>query len=1137
MKKIDPKQRYRSWPMLKKMLIIMKLTTVLLFIALFQVSAKSYSQETKLSLKFDKESLENVFSKIEANSEFSIFYKNELIKNSQKISGEFKDVMISEILDQVLKSAELTYTIKDKLIMIVPNDYVAGNTIAPQSGRKVTGKVADQSGTVVPGATIVIKGTTTGTVTDNNGNFSLPNVSEKTVLVCSFIGMKSQEAVVGNKATISFTLSDESIGLEEVAVIGYGTIKRKDLTGAVSSIKSVDIVRGNPTSPVQALQGAVPGVVITKLSNKPGALWSIDIRGENTITADPNADGTKNLTLTSSTPQAQGTEPLVVIDGVIGGRLMDINPADIESIDILKDASSTAIFGSRGANGVIIITSKRGISGKPRVTFDSYVGIKTPAHLPRMQNAQEFYKSTITDAQLNGSSITEANTFNVNEMNIINNGRSTDIVRELTKPGMNTGNTLAISGGNDATTYRISGGYINEDGMINLTNYKKYNVNATIDSKITKFLKVGVTIYENFSTNPMGSLEVLRTAYRSRPTVTLFYSDLVDAAIGGDAAIGPVNGYAVKMGRNDTMNPLLESSSKSNYVWTRNVSSQMGNAYAEINLLKGLVFKSSVSASYQLAKQDEYRGKYSKSVNLGANTRASVENDYFTSYTFDNQLSYNYKKGKSNLSATALQSVYKTTTEMNVIAVTGLPYVSYWYNLASATSTPTIGSQFFQRTLESYMGRVNYTYNDKYVFTLTGRGDGASQLAEGHKWAFFPSGAFAWRLVDEPFIKKIAAISDLKLRVSYGQVGNSVVAPYSTTANLLTTNYGFGPVAGIGFAPNNLANQGLGWERSQELNLGLNLGFFKNRITAAIEVYDRTTKDLIMKEALPTTSGFNTITANVGRVSNKGVEILLNTVNVASKSVNWTTAINFAKNVNKLEALPNGAQFGWSGSTNPENVLAVGQPLKSFLYFQSNGIWQLKDSVLAKSFSALPGQVRIVDQNNDGKITLGVVGKDDRVILGSQLPKFTVGMTNRVSFKNFDLSVMMYYRNGTMYKNAFLAGYVSDAGGGGRLALNYWTKNNPSNEIYGMGIAANNYRDAICFEDASFLRISDITFGYNIPKAKLEKLSIDRVRVYLQVINPAYFTKFHGGDPEYNGGAYQDDVPSETFTFGFNIAF
>jgi hypothetical protein len=351
------------------------------------------------------------------------------------------------------------------------------------------------------------------------------------------------------------------------------------------------------------------------------------------------------------------------------------------------------------------------------------------------------------------------------------------------------------------------------------------------------------------------------------------------------------------------------------------------------------------------------------------------------------------------------------------------------------------------------------------------------------------------------------------------------------------TNYSFGQNAGIGLAPGNLPNQQLGWERSEELNLGLNVGFFNNRVTAAIEVYNRTTKDLIMRQALPTTSGFGTIIANVGRVSNKGVEMLLNTTNITTKNLMWTTSLNFTKNVNRLEELPNGAKYGWSGGTNPENALAVGHPLKSFLYFQAAGIWQLGDSVEAKRYGQVPGQVRIVDQNNDGKISAGVIGQDDRVIVGSQLPNYTLGMTNRVSYKNLDVAVMMYYRNGTMFKNGFMSSYISDAGGGARLNLNYWTRNNPSNEIWGMGIPGSNFRDAIFYQDASFLRIADVTFGYTLPKAKTDKMGIDKMRFYLQLINPAYFTKYLGGDPEYNGAAYQDDVPSSTVSFGFNLGF
>ena len=1025
-------------------------------------------------------------------------------------------------------------------LLFLTSLFLCLTSISWAQSRKLTGHVvASENGSNLSGASVTIKGTSKGVVTNAEGKFSIDIPSKGTsVVVINSIGYASQEIRVTTQTDLTVKLVTETKALDDVVVVGYGSVKKKDLTGAVGSVKATEIVRGNPANATQALQGQVPGVLVTKMSNKPGQLWQIAIRGENTITPNPNADGGVNLTYTSSNQQFQGTEPLVVIDGIIGGKLQDINPADIESMDILKDASSTAIYGSRGANGVIIISSKRGLSGKPRVTLDSYFGQRTPAHLPVMENAKEFYKSTITDAQLNGSTITEASAFNVNELAIINSGKTVDLARLVAGPGMNAGSTLSISGGNGATTYRISGGYIQEDGMVPLTNYKKYNMNAAVDSKITRFLKVGFSLYQNFSTNPTGSLEVPRTVYRERPTSTIYYKDLVDAAIGGDAALGPVNGYAVRMGRNTAVNPLLEANSRDNYTWTRNVNSQMGNAYAEINLLEGLVFKSSISVSYQMAKQDEYRGKYSKAINVTGATRASVENDFLSSYTFDNQLTYNYQKGKSKLNVTALQSAFKNTNEFNVISVTGLPYVSYWYNLGSTSGTPVIGSGFNQRTLSSYMGRINYTFNEKYLLTFTGRSDGASQLAPGNKWAFFPSGAFAWRLGDEKFFKKMKSISDLKLRVSYGQVGNSVVSPYSTSATLTpASNYSFGQAAGIGFGPNNLANQGLGWERSQELNLGLNVGLFNNRITAVAEVYKRTTKDLIMRQSIPTTNGFSSVVSNVGRVSNKGIELLLNTVNIQTKDFQWTSSINFTKNINKLEELANGAKFGYSGSnTSPESILAVGYPLKSFMYFQANGIWQLKDSVAAKSYGAVPGSVRIVDQNKDGKISAGVLGQDDRVILGSQLPNFTLGFTNRVSYKNFDLAVMMYYRNGTMFRNGFMSSYVSDAGGGARLKLNYWTRNNPSNEMWGMGVAKT-FSDALYYEDASFLRIADITVGYNLSKAKLQKLGVDRLRLYAQIINPAYFTKFNGGDPEYNGAAYQDDFPSLTCNFGLNLSF
>jgi len=1105
--------------------------------------------QEKVSISLSNGSLKSFLQSIEKQVDVTFSYQKGVIEQQEKLNLLVNNETLENVLRKVFAPRNITYQFQKNNQIILEKGLIPTNgnfssevssTISNETivaDRTISGKVTDEKGDAVPGVNVRLKNTSKGVATNANGIFSI-SIPEKgaSTLIFSFVGFETQEINVGNQVQLAVKLLPSQETLNEVVVIGYGSVKKKDLTGAVGTISAKEITRGNPTNATQALQGQVPGVVVTKMSNKPGQLWSIAIRGENTITANPNADGAVNLTLVSSNPQNMNTEPLVVIDGVIGGKLQDINPADIQTIDILKDASSTAIYGSRGANGVVIITSKRGSTGKPRVTFDSYLGVKSPSHLPKMQDAQEYFKSSITDAALNGAIVSQS-MFNVNELNIINSGKTTDLVGLLTKPGINSGANVAVSGGSGGTNYRFSAGYIQEDGMMPLTNYKKYNLNAAVDSKIASFLKVGITMYANYSTNPTGSFEVPRTAYRERPTSTIYYKDLVDPVVGNDASIGDVNGYAVRMGRNTAVNPLLEASSLDNYQWTRNVSSQMGNAYAEFELYKGLTFKSSISASYQMAKQDEYRGKYSKAVNVSGNTRASVENDFIMAYTFDNQLTYNVEKGKSKLNATALQSAFKTSTEMNAIAATGLPYVSYWYNLASGTAAPTIYSGYNQRTLESYMGRLNYTYDNKYILTFTARSDGASQLAEGQKWAFFPSGAFAWKLGEEEFVKNLNFFDDLKVRASFGQVGNSVVSPYATSATLMNTNYGYGQNPGVGFAPNNLPNQDLGWERSEELNLGLNTAFFKNRVSITAEWYNRSTKDLIMRQALPTSSGFSTIIANVGRVSNKGVEILLNTTNISKKYFTWTSSLNFAKNINRLEELPNGAMYGWSGSTNPENILAVGYPLKSFLYYKANGIFQLGDVEEAKKYSSNPGAVRIVDQNGDGKITSGVLGKDDRVILGSQLPNFTMGLTNRVSYKNFDLAVMMYYRNGTMYKNGFLSNYISDPGGGGRLSLNYWTKENPSNEMWGMGIPGTIGRDAIYYQDASFLRISDVTFGYTLPRKLLDKMGIDNMRMYLQSINPAYFTKYSGGDPEYNGAAYQDDFPSTTLTFGFNVGF
>lgn len=979
--------------------------------------------------------------------------------------------------------------------------------------RQVTGRVLnDENGAILAGASVSVKGQSKGAITDADGKFSISIPTKgTTVLVISSVGFAGQEITVTNQTSLLVRMVSETKALDDVVVIGYGTVKKKDLTGAVGTVASADIVRANPKDATQALQGQVAGVVVTKASNLPGQAWGIDIRGENTISGV--------------------TEPLVVIDGVIGGRLRDINPADIQSIDVLKDASSTAIYGSRGANGVVIITSKKGVSGRAKVSIDAYVGQKTPAHLPELQTAQQFYQSMVTDWTLNGGT---PPTFTVNELDMVNNGKSTNWVKEITAPSLSTGTTVAVSGGNNGTTYRFSGSYIQDDGSIRHSTFKKYSLNGSVDSKINRFLHIGFTAYVNYNENPTGSFEALRSAYRARPTGVVYYNDLVDPSAGYDLGIGPWNGYAVWMGikDNQVLSPIVEAD-PANYQFQTNISNQMGNAFAEITLMKGLTFRSSISAAVIGQKQGDYRGTYTKDRAGVRLPRATYKTSDNRTFTFDNQLTYNTEFGKHRLNVTVLQSAYKNISEDYSTSVQNLPFASAWYNLGSAGNSNITGvsSDYNQNTLQSYMGRVNYTFNDKYLFTLTGRADGASQLAPGNKWAFFPSGAFAWKMIQEDFMRNNKLFSDLKLRVSYGEVGNSNVSPYSTQASLLNTVYSYGASLGVGFAPGNLANADLKWERSQELNLGINFGILNNRITGSVEVYNRTTKDLILQENLPTSTGFNTVNANVGRISNKGVEVLLNTKNIVKNDFSWTTTLTFAKNNNKIEALANGVNSIIGSS------LFVGYPVKSYYDYRFAGIWQTADATAAAAFGQKPGSVKVSDLNGDGVISSST-GKDDRTIVGSQLPNYILGMTNRINYKDFDLSFLLYYRNGTTYKNNLLTGTMADYTNTryNHIVLNYWTVNNPTNDFYGPGVSQP-YKNAIAYEDASFLRISDITAGYTVPNTKLDKWGIDRMRVYLQVSNPFIFTKYHGQDPEYNSSTYIDDVPTVIFTFGVNLGF
>ncbi len=973
--------------------------------------------------------------------------------------------------------------------------------------RTITGKVIDDTGEALPGTNVLVKGTTIGDITDVNGEFRVDVPDDNSILVFSFTGFLTQEIAVGNQTTINVTLKQDDLLLNEVVVVGYGEIKKSDLTGAVASVQTKDIVRGNPIIASKAIQGQVAGATVTKLNNKPGTGYSITIRGENTIN--------------------NSTQPLVVIDGLMGGDINNLNPNDIQSMDILKDASSTAIYGSRGANGVIIITTKKGVSGKPRISYDSYIGVKNPAHLPELMNTAQFYKSIYTDRILEGStgaSFTAAERANIDANN------TTDWVDLVTGPGMQMSQNLSVSGGTEKTTYRFSGGFLNEDGNVLYTGFKRYNLNAGLDSKIGKYFKLGFTSYVSYGDINVGSGESLRNAYRARPTGTVYYKDLANPSENSDI---DVNGYAFWMGINDKQvgNPLLDIDPTVSKLQTTNTSI-ISNAYVEVTPLKGLSIRSSISASYTSERAGDFRGRWSKS-QIGAKPRAQFDNRTLANYTLDNIINYSVDFGRHKINLTGLQSAFYQRNEAYSIFVRDLPYDSDWYALGTAATIGSIGSSLVERSILSYMGRINYSFNDKYLLTLTGRSDGASQLSEGNKWAFFPSVAVAWRLGDEPFINNLNVFSNLKVRLSYGEVGNATVNPYSTQAGLLNTGYDFDGTSAFGFAPANLGNKDLRWERSNELNLGIDFGFFKNRISASLELYNRKTVDLILNQKIPTVTGFSQVIANVGQIENKGVELTLRTTNVATKSFNWNTTFAFTKNNNKLLQL-----YGDGQKVDKGNRLFVGYPIRANFDYEFDGIWQTTDKDLAAKYKQVPGSVRVVDQNNDGVIS-STDAIDDRVYLGTQLPNWILGVTNRLNFKQFDFSFFVYYRDGVQYNNSTLSGTFGEVSGTryNRLAsLDYWRSDNPSNTYFGV-VAANPYRSAINYQDASFLRISDITLGYTLPQAVMDKLKMSSARFYGQVINPYVSSKFTGFDPEFNSAIFQDDVPSMTMLFGVNISF
>ena len=983
--------------------------------------------------------------------------------------------------------------------------------------QRVSGRVVDAGGQPVIGASVIVEGTSNGSITDANGAFSI-NARPGSSVVISCLGYVDAQATLREGMVV--TLSEDAEMLDETVVIGYGTIKKRDLTGSVASVSTSDLIRGGNTNASGALQGSLPGVQIQRSNNKPGGGYNILIRGLNTISGS--------------------TAPLVVVDGVQGAALENINPDDIERIDILKDASSTAIYGSRATNGVVLVTTRRGQTGKPRVDYSGYVGVRSYTNLPNMMTGEEYVQLAREAARAgnNNQYKDDDKVFTPSELKAIQDGNYFNWVDATTHPAVMTNHSLSATGGDKVTTYAISAGYYFEDGLVDPQEYSRYNLRASVDVRPVDFVKFGINMYGTHSDRDTGNSDVLQDAIRMRPTY--HPTNLVTGA----------EEWAYSNGQ---YNPLVAIKNKWNQTKQYNF---LGNVYLELLPLKGLSLKTTFSPDYRINEIGQYRGTYTKA-NKGANKATSnYAKNSVMNWVWDNQVTYNLEFGRNRLDLTGVFSMLETKAENLKGIGNGLSFNSLWYNLQGGANSNTSTSGYTQTNLMSWLARANYSYDDRYYATASIRFDGSSKLADGHKWGSFASAALAWRISGESFMQDVDWINNLKLRLSFGQSGNDNVSAYQTMGAISgAKQYTFGSSELIGYVPNTLRNLALGWERTNEYNVGLDFGFFQDRISGSVEYYDRITKDLIMNKTVPVTSGYSSVKANVGTVRNNGVEVLLNTVNVKTSDFTWRTSLNFSYNKNRIVDLQYKEDLSSRGPAlegmwgDYSNLWIIGQPVDINFSLKTIGVWKTDEAEEAAKYGNKPGQFKPWDQNGDGKIT-----DADRLIYGKHTPDLIGGMTNTFTFRNFDLAFQMSFQRGAVLKNQYLVsfGYEGNAMNFNNLKYNYWTPENQTDEHpqpsnYG---SYSNYRSSIWKNNEliatsshrlaklDYLKLNYVTLGYTFPKQVLQKLHMQHFRLYTTVQNPWILCDKYVFDPEQlTASIAGTDFMTCNVLFGINVGF
>lgn len=1113
----------------------MRLTIAQLFLAGLLVSV-SYATsvsgqeilEKKISLRLENKSLKTIIASIEAQTDASFMYSPRATRADRVTSIDVRDKPLRDVLTTLFAPMNLNYRLVGEKIVLSKTllPLPTSENIEKSAGaagyldKTITGTVIDDNGERLPGVSIVVKGTQRGTVTNEQGTYSL-SIPESTasgepvIVMFSFVGYLSQEVTVGTRSTLDITLATDTKALEEVVVVGYGTQRKSDLTGSVASVTEKDFTQGVNNSALQLLNGKASGVQISQSSSAPGGGIAIRIRGAGSINSS--------------------NEPLIVIDGLPGASTTSISPEDIASIQILKDASAAAIYGSRAANGVVLITTKKGTKGKPQVNYSAYLGVQTVAKRMDYLNTSQYIK-VLNDLSADQGT---APKFSPDQINAIGSG--TDWQDQIFRTALAQNHQLSFSGGSDNTSYYLGVNYLDQDGVVLRSGLKKYNVRLNYQVspsdkfKVTLNLNTNRTMTNNILTTNSGNENAgpINTALQFDPTIPRG----LDAT--GRYPFNPIisleNPLALLYGVDQK----------------RVVNRTFGTLAADYEILKGWTTTLRLGGDIANERNDNYNSTATQkglssggigSINSGEDMHWISE--LFTTYTH----TFNGIHQLSILGGATLEKY--DSNDMGASSIGFLSDASLTNLLQSGDGDrgDNVSSGRSSNKLNSYLGRVNYTLNDKYLLTASIRTDGTSRFSDKNKYAVFPSFALGWRISEEPFMQQNTLFSDLKLRLSYGQSGNQAIGNFQTLQTFIAGGkaiLGGNLVQGV--EPARIPNPDLRWETTEEFDAGIDFGIIKGRLSGSLEYYIKTTRDQLFNKPLPTTSGFQSILVNFGAVRNQGLDLMLESRNLVN-DFKWNTNLTLSTLKNTVVELPDFISqilTGGVGFTSNYALVQEGSPMRSYYGYETNGILQTKEEAAASAQpNAKPGHPHFVDQNGDGKIT-----PDDRVILGSPFPKLIVGLNNSFSYKGFSLDVLFTGVQGvkSLDNNVVESLYPINFERN-RIAEHYldrWTPENPGAKypsgvnpsIYGGALAVN----SLTISDASFIRLKTASLSYAIPLAGKKVRSAS---VYVAADNLLTITKFLGYDPDANASgngveraSYNSYPLNRTVRFGVNVGF